>query len=464
MWMLWWERLRTCGLVRGPMAGCGVWDLGWFIWLYVSVIRLSVTYASLVWWPGCQTASAMKKLSKIQRLACLGITGAVHTTSTHAMEALICLPPLELVVQGEARMAAHRLWSLGCWLYPYPNREHSSILKRLQQLYPVFSMGLDTMRPTYNLERKYRVTILNRENWTRGSGAPPEVKGLIWYTYGFKMKEGTRAGVSGQTVRRRLIFSLGRYKTVFQAEIYAILACVYEIQSQNRPEKYVSICSDSRAALKALQAVRTTFPLVHQCQKALNDISARHVVGLYWVPGHARVWGNEIADGLVRGGSALGFLGPEPVLGVSRRVIRKRLIQWLINQHWVSWRDLGNTQRQAQELILGPCLGFKVKFLSFNRTQSRVVTGLLNGHNALRRHFYLLGLIDSQLCRGRGVKEETSAYILCECEALASLSHVYLGSFFLEPEDIKSMSLGANWSFGRATALLWFCYGAQRAR
>ena len=96
--------------------------------------------------------------------------------------------------------------------------------------------------------------------------------------------------------------------------------------------------------------------------------------------------------------------------------------------------------------------------------QSRVVTGLLNGHNALRRHFYLLGLIDSQLCRGRGVKEETSAYILCECEALASLSHVYLGSFFLEPEDIKSMSLGANWSFGRATALLWFCYGAQRAR
>jgi hypothetical protein len=26
---------------------------------------------------------------------------------------------------------------------------------------------------------------------------------------------------------------------VFQAEIYAILACVYEIQLQNRPEKYV---------------------------------------------------------------------------------------------------------------------------------------------------------------------------------------------------------------------------------
>ena len=121
---------------------------------------------------------------------------------------------------------------------------------------------------------------------------------------------------------------------------------------------------------------------------------------------------------------------------------------------WASWHDLGHTQRQARELISGPCLGFKVKFLSFNRTQSRAVTGLLTGHNTLRRHFYLLGLIDSPLCRGCGVKEETSAHILCECEALASLRHKHLGSFFLEPEDIKRMNLGAIWSFGRATGFL----------
>jgi len=94
------------------------------------------------------------------------------------------------------------------------------------------------------------------------------------------MREGTGAGVHGQSVRRRVSFSPGTYATVFQTEIYAILACVYEIHFQNGPEKYVSICSDSRAALKALQAVRTS-PLVHQCQKVLNDISTRHAVGLY---------------------------------------------------------------------------------------------------------------------------------------------------------------------------------------
>jgi hypothetical protein len=91
--------------------------------------------------------------------------------------------------------------------------------------------------------------------------------------------------------------------------------------------------------------------------------------------------------------------------------------------------------------------------MSFNRTQSRVVTGLLTGHNTLKRHLHLLGLQDSPLCWRCGVKEETSAHILGECEALASLRHVYLGSFFLEPEDIKSINLEAILNFGKATAL-----------
>ena len=46
-------------------------------------------------------------------------------------------------------------------------------------------------------------------------------------------------------------------------------------------------------------------------------------------------------------GSALSFLGPEPALGVSRGDIRKKLSRWLISQHRATWRDLGNTLRQA---------------------------------------------------------------------------------------------------------------------
>ena len=90
----------------------------------------------------------------------------------------------------------------------------------------------------------------------------------------------------------------------------------------------------------------------------------------------------------------------------------------------------------------------------YNATgQSRAVTGLLTRHYILRRHLHLLGQLDSQLCRMCGVKEETSAHILRESEAKASLRHACLGSFFLEPDDINSISLGASRNFSKITGL-----------
>ena len=109
-------------------------------------------------------------------------------------------------------------------------------------------------------------------------------------------------------------------------------------------------------------------------------------------------------------------------------------------------------QRQARELISGPCLRAKARFQSSNRTQSRTVGGLLTGHNTLRRHLHKQRLSDSPLHRRCGAEVETSALILCECEALVSLIHAYLGSF-LEPKEIKSISLGAIWNFSKVTGL-----------
>jgi hypothetical protein len=88
---------------------------------------------------------------------------------------------------------------------------------------------------------------------------------------------------------------------------------------------------------------------------------------------------------------------------------------------------------------MGPSPTTKTRLLSFDRAQSRVVSG----HNTLRRHLYLKGMINSLLCRRCGIEEETSLHILCECEALASLRHAYMGSFFLDPEDIRSLNMEA---------------------
>jgi predicted Zn-ribbon and HTH transcriptional regulator len=113
-----------------------------------------------------------------------------------------------------------------------------------------------------------------------------------------------------------------------------------------------------------------------------------------------------------------------------------------------------STQRQVGELISGPKLATRAWLLSFNRTQSRVVIDLLTGQNTLRRHLYVLGLSNNPACRKCGTEEETSVRILCECEAMSSLRHAHLCSFFLDLEDIRKLIIGAIWNFGKATELL----------
>jgi hypothetical protein len=54
-----WAFKRACGMgccLRHKMVH----------WLYVTIVRPIISFASLVWWSGCQTASAKKKLSEVQ--------------------------------------------------------------------------------------------------------------------------------------------------------------------------------------------------------------------------------------------------------------------------------------------------------------------------------------------------------------------------------------------------------------
>ena len=75
--------------------------------------------------------------------------------------------------------------------------------------------------------------------------------------------------------------------------------------------------------------------------------------------------------------------------------------------------------------------------------QSRVVTGFLSGHDTLRRHPYIMGLIDRPFCKKCGAEDENSAHVLFECDNLSTRGGTCLGSFFSDPEDVRSLNLGA---------------------
>jgi hypothetical protein len=75
----------TC---RGTFGG--TWELKH--WIYTMVLRPIFTYTATVWWPRVKYRTSRAELCKLQRMACLGITGAMRTAPTAGIEVLLGLP------------------------------------------------------------------------------------------------------------------------------------------------------------------------------------------------------------------------------------------------------------------------------------------------------------------------------------------------------------------------------------
>jgi hypothetical protein len=158
------------------------------------------------------------------------------------------------------------------------------------------------------------VTTLTREEWNRGPETPLQLMGSS-DTRMRPKQEGKPRSESMGNLREEDSISLKRkYFTVFEAELYDFLFCAHEIHIDFTPEKYVSICSDIQAALKAFQAIKT----VKQCPRALNDISTHHFVGLFRVLEHSGIRRNKTADELPTEVTVFQFAGSELALGVPR--------------------------------------------------------------------------------------------------------------------------------------------------
>jgi hypothetical protein len=83
-------------------------------WRYTAVVRPIVNYAATIWWPRVKLKTSQAELSKLQRMACLGVTGEMRTAPTAAIEVL-GLPPLHLQVEAKGKVRNYRLRCNAQW-------------------------------------------------------------------------------------------------------------------------------------------------------------------------------------------------------------------------------------------------------------------------------------------------------------------------------------------------------------
>jgi hypothetical protein len=128
------------------------------------------------------------------------------------------------------------------------------------------------MLPLEVFDRKYLVEYPSREIWLSVAEAWLPSDGLKFYTDSSLFEGRVGSGVFSEEVDLKASFALGKFATVFQAEVYAIMACSDYCLRECMTGKKICIRSDSRAALLALSPHTMSSRLVLQCRDFLFKI------------------------------------------------------------------------------------------------------------------------------------------------------------------------------------------------
>ena len=278
--------------------------------------------------------SARKILDKIQRMACIAITGALRTYPTMAIEMILDIPPLPLAIEGAAKRTKTRRARTGLgeivgW------REWTSLTKQI----PLLELPRDEMQREYSFQKNFVIEIGSKEEWqNRSLTFCTSQHAIEWYTDGSKSEAGTGFGVFGPDTK--LSEPMGKYASIFQAEINAIGRCAEVSIQRNYRNKHIVINSDSQAAIKALNSPIITSRLVWECLGHLNELGRTNRVLLRWVPSHSGIEGNEMADQLAKEGAETPFVGPEPFCGIGKHTYQEMLRKEEQVKRATLWRQL----------------------------------------------------------------------------------------------------------------------------
>ncbi|XP_036320582.1 uncharacterized protein LOC118735080 [Rhagoletis pomonella] len=149
--------------------------------MYIAVVRPILFYGITVWWPSVDKSTIRNKLTAVQRVACMMITGALPSTPTKALETLLHLLPADLYGKLQASCNAIRLNAL---IKSSDTRfGHSRILED----HPEDFRRQDYTVPPTGLKNHFQTRFPSREEWEEHSVLISYSDSTAIYTDGSKL-------------------------------------------------------------------------------------------------------------------------------------------------------------------------------------------------------------------------------------------------------------------------------------
>jgi ribonuclease HI len=358
----------------------------------------------------------------------------MKSTPRAALDVLLHWTPLHLKLEEVATKAAFRLAATNLWEDPYKLSGHTDLNRKLNKG-ENYWRNSDRIIPRFEFDHNFGVVIANRQDVDLCDYEEGESK-ILCFTDGSKSDFGTGAGIFVAKRNIEISVNVGQNATVFQSEVKAIEFCAKELIERGVSNEVIHICSDSKAALFALDSFRVRSKTIWECLQVLQCLGALNDLTLLWVPGHCDIAGNESADQLAKKG--LEQPNFELTLPISHCVVKARVefeIEKCSNDYW------RNTSGQLHAKKFIPLRDMKRSrnLLGLNRVSAGRVTRIITGHCRLNYHLDKMGLVQDPLCRFCAEDNETAEHVLCECPALARRREKVWKKLFTTPSDIKDL-------------------------
>ena len=433
--------LAQCSRLIGKRWGL---EPKYMYWVYQAIIRPIISYGAVVWAHATEQANNKKSLGKIQRISLMCITGAMRSTPTAGMEAILGFTPLDIFTRGEAQKAKTRIQANELWTPWWGPRRvatggHVKWLSKVCKALPI--LDHTKRNPIWN--RRYTVTIPTRKDWEHKEMIPALIKrNIICFTDGSQKDlytgAGTviqRPGLEDVTIKTHL----GRSTTVFQAELVGIDIAAKELIGAGTKGKYITIFCDNQAVLKALDGSFTNSLLMRECHQTLNRLATcNNDLSIIWIPSHRGIRGNEMADYAAKEAARVRAAGAEPFLPATVNSNKEAVNRYGKTESTRRWRDRDDC-RQTRNWCRRPNEGNEVKrMISLSRSNLKLLISIITGHNVLNRHLCMMRIREDGLCGNCGELEDT-VHFICKCSEYSGIRREVLGKPVLDVEDLPNI-------------------------
>ena len=162
-------RKATTALVQCRQIVGKTWEIkpSMMKWICTAMIR-PIMYACVSWAGGLNKKYLVRKLTMVQRLACLMISSAFPGAPTGALEILLNITLIEELLLAEAVRGSYRITVSGLWhVNPIGSfgktKSHVDVCNEARRFLPLLQMPADRIKKTKVFERNFECQIMDKE-------------------------------------------------------------------------------------------------------------------------------------------------------------------------------------------------------------------------------------------------------------------------------------------------------------